>query len=205
MTGALCVIGENSTKPLIAVLFQLAFLLIVLKTAPYEDDDDDLSSFISSLAIVLTCLCGFALSASRDEFSGNAIGNLLIVVGVGAVIGQIFIMVRGECRHQKELKRFKEEKNNSKTKTTANTETNQKGASSTRVHPAGPEYSASAKMEDLRQARLIHGAGRCVCYVFVFFSYFVNVCFSNCSARFPKHARTVQIIKLSHASMALHK
>ena len=65
MTGALCVIGENSTKPLIAVLFQLAFLLIVLKTAPYEEDDDDLSSFISSLAIVLTCLCGFALSASR--------------------------------------------------------------------------------------------------------------------------------------------
>ncbi len=161
-------IGENSTKPLIAVLFQLAFLLIVLKTAPYEEDDDDLSSFISSLAIVLTCLCGFALSASRDEFSGSAIDYLLIVVGVGATIAQVFIMVRGECRHQKDLKQLREEKKNSKTKTSAKKETNKNGrVSITRVHPAAPEYSPNAQREELRQARLIHGAGRCVRYVFI--------------------------------------
>jgi hypothetical protein len=35
MTGALCVIGQGSSvKPLVAVLFQLTFLLLVLKLAP---------------------------------------------------------------------------------------------------------------------------------------------------------------------------
>ena len=62
MTGAM-VIVKNGTplQPLIAMLIQIIFLLVVLKMAPYNDDLDDWSSFVCSLALTLTTLAGFLL------------------------------------------------------------------------------------------------------------------------------------------------
>eukprot|EP00946_MAST-07B_sp_MAST-7B-sp1_P003622 g3622.t1 len=85
-------------------LFQLAFLMAVLKLAPFEEDDDDLSSFISSLAIVLTCLCGFALSTAEEEYAGDGIGNFLVSIGLISILSEIFIMIRGECRRRRRIK-----------------------------------------------------------------------------------------------------
>lgn len=110
MTGALCVIGQGSSlKPLIAVLFQLTFLLVVLKLAPYADDDDDLSSFISSLAIVLTCLFGFALTTATDEYGGddNSIATWIVVIGAASIVAELVIMGRGEFRRRRALRRTK--------------------------------------------------------------------------------------------------
>ena len=57
MTGALVLIGQGSSiQPLVGVLFELAYLTAVVKFSPYLSDDDDMSSFVSSLAIVLTTL-----------------------------------------------------------------------------------------------------------------------------------------------------
>ena len=83
------------------ILFQLVFLLTVLKLAPYEADDDDTSAFVSSLTITLTCLCGFAMMLGADEYSGNAIGSLLVVIGSMNVAFELFVMVRGECLARK--------------------------------------------------------------------------------------------------------
>merc|ERR1712167_422639 len=70
MTGALVIIGENTTvQPLAATLFQLGFLLTVLKLSPYESSDDDISSFVSSLGICLTTLGGMVL-ITRDSKMG---------------------------------------------------------------------------------------------------------------------------------------
>ena len=68
MTGAM-VIVENGTplQPFIAMLIQMIFLLVVLKLAPYNDDLDDWSSFVCSLALTLTTLAGFLLMISKKN------------------------------------------------------------------------------------------------------------------------------------------
>ena len=68
MTGAM-VIVKNGTplQPLIAMLIQMIFLLVVLKMAPYNDDLDYWSSFICSLALMLTTLAGFLLMISNKN------------------------------------------------------------------------------------------------------------------------------------------
>ena len=55
MTGALCVTAQGSSlQLLIAVLTQKFYMLLVLKTAPYEEDTEDWTSFISSFCLTLT-------------------------------------------------------------------------------------------------------------------------------------------------------
>merc|ERR1712195_451861 len=68
MTGAMVVV-ENGTpmQPLVATFIQLMFLLVVLKMAPYNDDLDDWSSFVCSLALMLTTLGGFLLMVSNKN------------------------------------------------------------------------------------------------------------------------------------------
>ena len=68
MTGAM-VIVQNGTplQPLVAMLIQMTFLLIVLKLAPYNDDLDDWSSFVCSLALTLTTFAGFLLMIPKNN------------------------------------------------------------------------------------------------------------------------------------------
>ena len=55
MTGGMVIVGNGTpTQPLVAMIIQMIFLLIVLKMAPYNDDLDDWSSFVCSLALTLT-------------------------------------------------------------------------------------------------------------------------------------------------------
>ena len=105
MTGALCVIGQGSSmQPLVAVLFQMAYLLLVLKTEPYEDYHDDWSAFVSSLVIVVLCLCGFALDASSDTFAGKHITNLMVTITIMSVIGQSIILIKAEVTARREMR-----------------------------------------------------------------------------------------------------
>lgn len=71
MTGALVIIAKGSSvQPLVAVLFQLTFLLVVLKLSPYGEDDDDLSAFISSMVILLMSL-GAVMLITDASAEGN--------------------------------------------------------------------------------------------------------------------------------------
>ena len=71
MTGALVVIAKGSAvQPLVAVLFQLTFLLVVLKLSPYGEDDDDLSAFVSSMTILLMSL-GAVMLITDASAEGN--------------------------------------------------------------------------------------------------------------------------------------
>merc|ERR1711865_319190 len=119
MTGAM-VIVENGTplQPLVAMLIQMTFLLIVLKLAPYNDDLDDWSSFVCSLALTLTTLAGFLLMISRknldpvlsvDILTTSLIGiNALCFIYEMVVIG--YVVCQEKC-----VKRKKNEKSSADT------------------------------------------------------------------------------------------
>ena len=72
MTGALVIIAKGSSvQPLVAVLFQLTFLLVVLKLSPYGEDDDDVSAFVSSMSILLMTLGAVMLITKADSGSSK--------------------------------------------------------------------------------------------------------------------------------------
>merc|ERR1711865_652276 len=108
MTGAM-VIVENGTplQPFIAMLIQMIFLLVVLKFAPYNDDLDDWSSFVCSLALTMTTLAGFLLMISEKNtgdlpvlpaglLTASLIGiNALCFIYEMVVIG--YVVCREKC------------------------------------------------------------------------------------------------------------
>jgi hypothetical protein len=104
MTGALVVIGKNSTvQPLVAVLFQLIFLLVVLKLSPFLSDDDDLSSFVGSLAICLATLGSMVLITEGSPIGGRSfdeafLSTFFVSLMIGTFVFQVLMTVLStEC------------------------------------------------------------------------------------------------------------
>merc|ERR1719272_249609 len=113
MTGAM-VIVENGTplQPFIAMLIQMIFLLVVLKLAPYNDDLDDWSSFVCSLALTLTTLAGFLLMISKKNtglpvLSEGLLTSLLIGINALCFIYEMVVIGYVVCQ-EKCVKRKKE-------------------------------------------------------------------------------------------------
>ena len=120
MTGAM-VIVENGTplQPLVAMLIQMTFLLIVLKLAPYNDDLDDWSSFVCSLALTLTTLAGFLLMISRKNLTPVLSVDILTtsLIGINALCFIYEMVVIGYVVYQEKCaKRKKKRSNNNSTK-----------------------------------------------------------------------------------------
>jgi len=98
MTGALCILAPGSSaQPLVATLFQMMFLLVILKAAPYESDGDDKSSFVSALTLTLTMLCAFAVMAAdpadSDAFSGEVVGYVLVIISIFCLVVQVDLVI----------------------------------------------------------------------------------------------------------------
>ena len=91
MTGAMVVV-ENGTpmQPLVATFIQLMFLLVVLKMAPYNDDLDDWSSFVCSLALMLTTLGGFLLMMWKQQSEDTVISVELLTTLLMVINGLCF-------------------------------------------------------------------------------------------------------------------
>jgi len=91
MTGAMVVVGNGTPmQPLVAMFLQLMFLLVVLKMAPYNDDLDDWSSFVCSLALTLTTLGGFLLMIPRQLTGDPVISVELLTTLLMAINGLCF-------------------------------------------------------------------------------------------------------------------
>jgi len=125
MTGAM-VIVENGTplQPLVAMLIQMTFLLIVLKLAPYNDDLDDWSSFVCSLALTLTTLAGFLLMISRKNLTTPVLSVDILttsLIGINALCFMYEMVVIGYVVCQEKcVKRKKNEKSSADTELKTN-------------------------------------------------------------------------------------
>jgi hypothetical protein len=104
MTGALCVIGQGSpAQPLVGCLFQLAFLLLVLKMAPFIENADDWSSFFTSLTLLLTTLGGFALvsdsaaAGANRSFDSALLSGIMVALAVVCIVFELGIMLFVDC------------------------------------------------------------------------------------------------------------
>ena len=101
MTGAMCVVAQGSSvQLLIAILVMLAYMLLVLKTAPYEEDSEDWSAFVACVALTLTTIGGFALitdDPNAQTYESQVLGLILIGINVVCIALEIFIVVVFDC------------------------------------------------------------------------------------------------------------
>ena len=101
MTGAMCVIAPGSSlQLLIALLVTLMYMLLVLKTAPYEEDSEDYSSFMACLTLTITTIGGFALimdDLNTPTYESEIVGIVLISITVCCIFVHIGIVVLLDC------------------------------------------------------------------------------------------------------------
>ena len=99
MTGMLSIVAPGSPVQMVcAILIMQVFLLIVLKLSPYKSDPDDVSVFVSLLALVLITLGGLVLIMDRDKiFNGEHIGVGITYMSVGVLVMQFLILVFVKC------------------------------------------------------------------------------------------------------------
>jgi hypothetical protein len=91
LTGAMVVISPGSSvQILVGLLIAIAYMLFVLKLAPFVQDADDWLSFVTSLQLSLTMLFGLViLMDSRNEsktYDVAVIGYILIAIHVATFV-----------------------------------------------------------------------------------------------------------------------
>jgi hypothetical protein len=103
MTGALVVIAPGSpVQILTGASIMLAYLLLVIRTAPYVEDTDDHLIVIVSVSILLVTLCGFVMMIDdydRPYFKHATVEGFILTTTIisALLIGQIvYSVVRGK-------------------------------------------------------------------------------------------------------------
>ena len=98
LVGALGVVEQGSpTQLLLAFLIAAFFLLMVIRTAPFESDHHDTLSFMTSICMTLTLFAAFAKSLDEIErrrkhfIEDQTLGKMLVVANVVPFAFAIFI------------------------------------------------------------------------------------------------------------------
>ena len=96
MTGSMVIVSPGSSlQLLVASLVMLAYLLILVRFAPFEDRLQNWSSYCSNLALLMTLLGGFALITDDPEsptYEKEQLSDLLIGINVVCIVINMMIM-----------------------------------------------------------------------------------------------------------------
>ena len=156
MTGAMCVVAQGSSvQLLIAILVMLSYMLLVLKTAPYEEDSEDWSAFVACVALTLTTIGGFALMTDNPNartYESKVLGLLLIGINGVCIALEIFIVVVFDCDGLSQCKKIC----GGKVIETKNEKVDKYNR--TKVQPIEDDKPGSEQHKTLRDTRLKYGA-----------------------------------------------
>tara|TARA_B110000208_G_C11617403_1_gene375893 strand:+ start:264 stop:737 length:474 start_codon:yes stop_codon:yes gene_type:complete len=99
MTGAICLIGRGTNiQPLVATIVQTAYLTVVLKLAPYVNDDEDRASVVAASGLAFTYLIASVLfsenQANVSSFNGKTLEVILLVVTIGSFLIQLAYLLK---------------------------------------------------------------------------------------------------------------
>ena len=101
MTGFMCIVTPGSSSQLlIATLIMLIYMLLVLKTAPFVEESEDLSCFIACFTLTLTYIGGFALISEVNNkenvaptYNSNLLAICLIGINVLCILIELVIFI----------------------------------------------------------------------------------------------------------------
>ena len=117
LTGAIQIVGTGSSaQMLLAVLICLVHLLLVLRTAPFKSDVDDMLQFLSALSLFLTLQVGMALDSDKtgDVYDRMLLGILLVIINSVVSVAAFFSMITTCPCCEDQLKRVVERKGSNK-------------------------------------------------------------------------------------------
>ena len=103
MCGGLVLAAPGTPlQVLIATLIMLIHLLVILKMSPFESDGEDMSSFVSSLALTLTTIGGIVLMMDHPDpdqkaFGSDTLAYILVAISLLCLVSQIGITVFIDC------------------------------------------------------------------------------------------------------------
>jgi len=156
MTGAMCVVAQGSSvQLLIAILVMLSYMLLVLKTAPYQENSEDWSSFVACVALTLTTIGGFALimdDPNARTYESQVLGLILIGINVVCIALEIFIVVVFDCDGLSRCKKICGKVIETKIEKVDK-------SNKTKVQPINNIKPGSEQHKKLRDTRLKYGAG----------------------------------------------
>ena len=103
LTGGLVMIAPGtSAQILVGLIIALIFYTILLKTQPYEGEEEDLLQSIATASTVMTLLIGFTLKAVQSEGSDKEQGAyddavldaLLVMLFTAVSMSGMFLLMR---------------------------------------------------------------------------------------------------------------
>ena len=81
LTGAMVVISPGTSMQVLVGLFiAIAYMLCVLKVAPFLEDADDWLSFSTSVQLVITLLMGLILKLNATDYPEGSVGRLRLML-----------------------------------------------------------------------------------------------------------------------------
>ena len=111
MTGVMCVISPGTPEQLLIAIY----MLVVLKTAPYENNIDDKIAFLVKVVLFINMLAGFTLlldaKSSEKSFDVNAMGIGLIALNGMTLVVQVLnvilmkLSIYEKCNKKKKVMR----------------------------------------------------------------------------------------------------
>ena len=99
---SLCILTVSPGTPFqaaIAILISVTYTCLVLKTAPFEEDSDDVIAFVTEVQLAFTFFVGFALLTDNKEtpfFNADVMDVLLVVVNCFGFV----TLIMGNCYQQ---------------------------------------------------------------------------------------------------------
>ena len=154
MTGAMCIVAQGSSLQLVfATIVMLLYMLLVLKTAPFEEDTEDWSSFIGCFALCMTTFGGVCLitdDPSNKTFDPFVMAVILISLNVVSMTSQLSILILVDCGVWDRLCMQRKKK----------VDRSSRGRRRSSILPVSLSKSeALEKVQILRDVRLKYGAG----------------------------------------------
>ena len=106
LTGAMCIVAPGTAyQSAIGTLIMLLWLLIIVRTAPFYHDSEDITSSCSSFVLLLTSLPGLCLFLDDGQdhiFPRSLIGTILVAFNVACLLLHMcFIITAAMQQRQK--------------------------------------------------------------------------------------------------------
>ena len=106
LTGLVALIAPGTPfQVALALLICISYTCLVLKTAPFEEDSDDVISFVTEVQLSITMFCGFALSMDTLDnplFRTKAMDVFLVAINCCGFIVLVVINIHSK---QEDIKR----------------------------------------------------------------------------------------------------
>ena len=88
---------------MLALFICISYTCLVLKTAPYQEDSDDVISFVTEVQLTITMFCGYSMIMDTNEIKAFDHSSMDIVIVVINCCGFVTLVICNIYEKQNEI------------------------------------------------------------------------------------------------------